>query len=167
MQKFSETEIKVNIMTINNQTNSPASGVKIDRLNNDVNGNPRYVAHFLDFNTNEERASNVLTTGEKYSIAIIRAKTVGARKYHNKQFGGGISWSNYGCNQEFINYSFEAFAKSKDYYQADTMVALTVINSQDIANQIKTLVEQWCINGRGWNTHPIAIVSQAVQDYAP
>lgn len=48
------------------------------RINNDVNGNPRYVCSWLNFNT------------ETYEEALLVAKSLGGRKFHNKQYGGGI-----------------------------------------------------------------------------
>jgi hypothetical protein len=51
-------------------------------VKNDVNGNPRYVLHFL----------NVADT---YSEALFIAKKLGGKKFHNKQYGGGIVFSTY------------------------------------------------------------------------
>lgn len=52
------------------------------RINNDINGNPRYVCHFLNFAPN-------------YEDAIKLAKTLGGKKFHNKQYGGGIVFQSY------------------------------------------------------------------------
>ena len=61
------------------------------RMNNDVNGNPRYCIHFLALNTPAENAdySGDFIT-RKYNLALARARKLGGRKFHNKQFGGGI-----------------------------------------------------------------------------
>ena len=70
--------------------------VSVTRINNDVNGNPRYVVHFLNLNTREELdASPWIPVGVKYGLALARAKTIGGRKFHNKQFGGGIVFQSY------------------------------------------------------------------------
>jgi hypothetical protein len=61
------------------------------RVNNDVNGNPRYVCHFLNFTT---EADNLDISG-KYALALKRAKKLGGRKFHNKQYGGGIVFQSY------------------------------------------------------------------------
>tara|TARA_R110000868_G_scaffold60_2_gene675 strand:- start:906 stop:1322 length:417 start_codon:yes stop_codon:yes gene_type:complete len=63
------------------------------RIKNDTNGNPRYVIHFLNLNTKEELES--ITTDNKYNLALTRAKKIGGRKYHNKQYGGGIAFVSY------------------------------------------------------------------------
>ena len=52
------------------------------RINNDTNGNPRYVVHFLQIADNYERA-------------IFLAKKLGGRKFHNRQYGGGIAFQSY------------------------------------------------------------------------
>lgn len=64
------------------------SKIDFTRVKNDVNGNPRYVCHFYNLiNDKESKGLNVL---EKYSIALMKAKKLGGRKYDNKQYGGGI-----------------------------------------------------------------------------
>lgn len=72
---------------------------KIDftRVNNDVNGNPRYVCHFLNLLNNKElEDSNVQ---DRYSLALSKAKKIGGKKYHNKQYGGGIVFQSYNIHQ--------------------------------------------------------------------
>jgi hypothetical protein len=57
---------------------------KIDfkRVNNDTNGNPRYVCHFLNI-------------ADNYEQAVKLANTIGGKKFHNKQYGGGIVFQSY------------------------------------------------------------------------
>jgi len=57
------------------------------RVNNDTNGNPRYVCHYLNFIGSEEKSD--------YSLALYRAKKIGGKKFHNKQYGGGIVFQSY------------------------------------------------------------------------
>ena len=65
------------------------------RVNNDGNGNPRYVCHFLKLNTPAElNAEPWIDVSEKYRLALARSRQLGGRKFHNKQFGGGIV---FGC----------------------------------------------------------------------
>ena len=55
------------------------------RIKNDINGNPRFVCHFLHFSRN-------------YNDALYLAKKLGGKKFHNKQYGGGIVFQEYdGC----------------------------------------------------------------------
>jgi hypothetical protein len=67
--------------------------VRLTRINNDVNGNPRYVAHFLDFINNEE--NSFIPFSKMYEYALKKAKKIGGKKYHNKQYGGGIVFQSY------------------------------------------------------------------------
>lgn len=57
------------------------------RVNNDVNGNPRYVFHFLQL-------------ADSYTEALTLAKKIGGRKFHNKQYGGGIVVQSYNLQKE-------------------------------------------------------------------
>lgn len=57
------------------------------RINNDVNGNPRYVFHFLQL-------------ADTYEQALKLAKKLGGRKFHNKQYGGGIVIQSYSLEAE-------------------------------------------------------------------
>lgn len=66
------------------------------RVKNDVNGNPRYVLHFLKLNTDEELNANPwIDTSEKYILALARSRKQGGKKFHNKQYGGGIVFQSY------------------------------------------------------------------------
>lgn len=52
------------------------------RINNDTNGNPRYVIHFF-------------TLADTYERALFLGRKIGGRKFHNKQYGGGIAFQSY------------------------------------------------------------------------
>ena len=52
------------------------------RVNNDTSGNPRYVVHFL-------------TIANDYDVAVKLANKIGGKKYHNRQYGGGIVFQSY------------------------------------------------------------------------
>lgn len=57
-------------------------GINFTRIDNDINGNPRYVCHFLNIANN-------------YNEAIKKANTIGGKKYHTKSYGGGIVFQSY------------------------------------------------------------------------
>lgn len=57
-----------------------------DRINNDVNGNPRYVVHFLQCRPNDQYS---------YADTCKLMNKIGGRKYHNKSYGGGIVFQSY------------------------------------------------------------------------
>lgn len=66
------------------------------RINNDSNGNPRYVLHFLNLCTRAELdADTWIPTGSKYAIAVKRANSIGGKKYRAKSYGGGIVFQSY------------------------------------------------------------------------
>ncbi len=52
------------------------------RIKNDTNGNPRFVVHYLQ-------------VAESYERALYLARKIGGRKFHNKQYGGGIAFQSY------------------------------------------------------------------------
>lgn len=68
------------------------SKIQFTRIDNDVNGNPRYVCHFLNIPLTEEERGDVK---EQYRIAVKKANSIGGRKYHTKNYGGGIVFKSY------------------------------------------------------------------------
>ena len=60
----------------------------------DVNGNPRYIIHFLHLNKDGDAAPHDISG--MYAAAVTRANKLGGKKYHNKQYGGGIIFQSYG-----------------------------------------------------------------------
>lgn len=78
------------------------------RTNNDINGNPRYVFHFLDFLTDQEQeeirsnARPFKAISDMYDFAVQKAKQIGGKKYRGKDFGGGIVLQSYNI-QNTIN----------------------------------------------------------------
>ena len=56
------------------------------RINNDTNGIPRFVVHYLQL-------------ADTYQRALFLARQLGGRKFHNKQYGGGIAFQSYNIDQ--------------------------------------------------------------------
>jgi hypothetical protein len=67
------------------------------RIDNDTNGNPRYVCHFHCLLTEKDHAT--LKLSEKHNVAIKRANKIGGRKFHNKQYGGGLVFQSYNIHE--------------------------------------------------------------------
>jgi hypothetical protein len=71
----------------------------------DINGNPRYVCHYLNLLTDEEKKQHIYDYDgrarkvTKYDIAVKRANKLGGRKYHTKAYGGGIVFQSYSIRQ--------------------------------------------------------------------
>jgi hypothetical protein len=94
--------------------------IEFDRISSDINGNPRYVCHFLSLINEQDREHVKQKRYDKfgleikdtrfdisklYDIALIRARKIGGRKFHNKQYGGGIVFQSYniGDTEKAIN----------------------------------------------------------------
>jgi hypothetical protein len=65
------------------------------RINNDINGNPRFVVHFYDLLTDSESWGLNLTILQRYELALKKARKVGGKIYRGKDFGGGIVFQSY------------------------------------------------------------------------
>ena len=65
------------------------NGVDVEyvRVNNDVNGNPRYIIHFLDI-------------ADTYAEALNISRKIGGKKYRGKDFGGGIVIQSYNLHTD-------------------------------------------------------------------
>lgn len=67
-------------------------------ITNDSVGTPRFVCHFLRFITQIEqndlwKVHGINTVSFMYRLALSRSKQFGGKKFHNKQYGGGIVFS--------------------------------------------------------------------------
>jgi hypothetical protein len=75
------------------------------RVKNDVNGNPRYVCHFLSLDIHGPDKGIGFGLSERYAMACKLANRAGGRKFHNKQYGGGIVFQSYSLGElcNFLN----------------------------------------------------------------
>ena len=64
------------------------------RVNNDSNGNPRYVTHYLAFLRDDELGMGA------YDIAKKRANALGFRVYKGRDFGGGFVVQSYSLEND-------------------------------------------------------------------
>jgi hypothetical protein len=78
---------------VNIRVMSGIDSIDFTRVNNDIYGNPRYVIHFMDILNPEERM--FLPFSKMYDYAIKKGKKLGGKKFHNKQYGGGIVFQSY------------------------------------------------------------------------
>ena len=67
--------------------------IKVFRIKNDVNGNPRYVVHFMDLNIKLADYDNI-------------NKLYGFKKYRAGWFGGGVVFQSYNI-QDTLNYALD------------------------------------------------------------
>jgi len=68
------------------------------RINNDTNGNPRFVIHYLQL-------------ADSYDRALYLSRKLGGRKFHNKKYGGGIAFQSY--NTEDLKKRIEQIKQSE------------------------------------------------------
>ena len=88
------------------------------RVENDINGNPRYVLHFLDILSKDEQAALYEETVAlkkaspnewipfvrvAYEAAIAKARKVGGKVYRAKWFGGGIVFQSHNMRLDLEN----------------------------------------------------------------
>lgn len=71
--------------------------IQFTKIRNDVDGNPRYVCHFLSLDVHGYQSNIGLS--ERYQLACQLAKNIGGRKFHNKQYGGGIVFQSYSLDE--------------------------------------------------------------------
>ena len=73
------------------------NNIEFTRINNDANGNPRYVCHFLNLLSDKEQESytGMSRISSMYSDAVHKARKIGGKKYHTKSYGGGIVFQSY------------------------------------------------------------------------
>ncbi|HRH55004.1 MAG TPA: hypothetical protein PLN38_16860 [Chitinophagales bacterium] len=77
--------------------------IEFTRINNDTCGNPRYVCWYgnlltdaeVGYHNGVEYVDGSLPVSDRYHTAIKRANKLGGRKFHNKQYGGGIVFQSY------------------------------------------------------------------------
>ena len=76
---------------------TPTNPKDFTRIKNDVNGNPRYVCHFLHLDVHVWQSN--IGISDRYAIACKLANSIGGKKYHNKSYGGGIVFQSYNLRE--------------------------------------------------------------------
>lgn len=84
------------------------SFINFTRISNDINGNPRFVCHFLNFIHSDEN----IDFKHKYDIALSRSRRLGGKKFNNKQYGGGIVFQMYDGEQLEMSNKIHEIANS-------------------------------------------------------
>ena len=68
------------------------------RVNNDVNGNPRFALHFLNLLTDNEQNGGK-SINDMYNEAVRKAKSIGGKRYRGNDFGGCIVFQSYNLDE--------------------------------------------------------------------
>lgn len=74
------------------KANDILNPIDFTRVAGDINGNSRFVCHFLAFVGEKDKNLDI---HEKYKLALNRSRQLGGKKFHNKQYGGGIVFQMY------------------------------------------------------------------------
>lgn len=82
---------------VNIRVLSGIGSIELTRITNDKNGNPRYVVHFLQLLNDEEKS--FMNFSQWYAAALKKARKIGGRKFHNKQYGGGIVFQSFSVDE--------------------------------------------------------------------
>lgn len=96
------------------------NGIEFTSIRNNTNGNPRYVAHYLNFLTEEESEKRV-TLASEYDCAVYRCKAFGGKRFHNKQYGGGIVFCTYDL-EGLVNRIQQKIKEDNEKQKVDCMV---------------------------------------------
>jgi hypothetical protein len=67
------------------------------RVNNDVNGNPRFVIHYTSCMPEAIRTSGDIHS--RYDATVKLMNKIGGRRFHNRQYGGGIVFQSYSLQE--------------------------------------------------------------------
>jgi hypothetical protein len=65
--------------------------MKFTRVKSDINGNPRYVVHFLECCPESWREDITY----RYTATCKLMNRIGGRKYNTKSYGGGVVFQSY------------------------------------------------------------------------
>jgi hypothetical protein len=76
-----------------------ANGYELTRVKNDVNGNPRYVIHFLALLPDTVTNNYGSSLNDRYNMALKNARKHGGKVYRGKEYGGGIVFQSYNTNE--------------------------------------------------------------------
>ena len=74
-------------------TTSKNKKVECSRVNNDTNGNPRYVMHYLELDND-------------YKKALSKSRKFGGKVYRGSDFGGGIVFQSYSLKHTLKDVEF-------------------------------------------------------------
>lgn len=61
--------------------------IEVWKIDHDLNGNPRYVIHFL-------------VLAQEYNEALRKVRSIGGRKYTAPWYGGGLVFSSYSLEDD-------------------------------------------------------------------
>ncbi len=123
------------------------------KLNNCTNGNPRYAIHFLQIPNFYDKSQNY-DTSIKYNNALTEAKksSISFKKYHNKSYGGGLSFSSYSVESE-LSEAFQEIIINQFKDLILDRIETKGIEAKTRKKQIKELKQIFLIESYGDNIY--------------
>jgi len=85
---------------------SPVHGVSVYRVKSDINGNPRYVVHYLAAPEPPKRADDSFRDHQNAHIAQAK-KVFYGNLYRGRDFGGGIVFSTYQNPFDYVDWCID------------------------------------------------------------
>ena len=79
-------------MTIQEELAAELNSRHAVRLQNDVNGNPRFCLHWTFLEGTRDPGYEIM---HRYERVLKEARKLGGRKHHTKSFGGGVVFQCY------------------------------------------------------------------------
>lgn len=151
------------------------------RVNNDMNGNSRYVIHFT---TIQPECFKALPLNQRYKATCKAMNKIGGRKYHNKSYGGGVVFQSYNLDRTIMyindvikeeNAQFNNLVKTRKYYLYERILLDAANNEgfEDCAyyNELKTDKDKAAfLYGRfmseySWAIERTGSIDKAVQEW--
>ncbi len=69
--------------------------INFTRINNDINGNPRYVCHFLELLGEQENKLFKNDIRSLYEYAVKKSHKISGKRFSNKQYSRNIIFQSY------------------------------------------------------------------------
>ena len=77
-------------------TKQTFEGITFNSINNNYYGNPRYIVHFSEFLSDDERKTYGIDTRDSlFELALNRSRKLSGKMYRGKSYGGGIVLTSY------------------------------------------------------------------------
>ena len=99
---------------------SPKHGVRIYKINHDVNGNPRFVVHYTaapDPNEGEPASGGEAFIRQQNEHITYAAKVFCGKRYRAKWFGGGIVFQTYMKPEVFVDAAIDAALRGESVHE--------------------------------------------------
>lgn len=79
--------------------------MEITEINSNSKGHPRYVVHWLSCEPEEgcDALRSRLTLTERYERVLREARKVGGKRFHCREYGGGVVFVSFNPQQDVLD----------------------------------------------------------------